>query len=173
MTFNNYSKKLTIKTLQRSEDSISSENIIQLYKSLNTLCNLFNTIFSFYLVPYLKTICVLGACVGVFGAIKLYGHIESVYYILLPTLAMSCTTHVIVMCTGMASVYENTIDFKLNCKNLILDRRGKRNYKELSCQIKSCRPLRTHIGYMYAFKKSTTLTSLGIVINITAYLLLT
>ena len=123
-------------------------------------------------MPYLKTICVLGACLGVFGAIRLYGQIESIYYIILPTFALSCNTHLIVICIGMASVYENTFDFELNCRNLILDRRRKRNYKELYSQIKSCRTLRSYIGHMYSFKKSTTITSLGLVINITAYLLL-
>jgi hypothetical protein len=115
------------------------------------------------------------------GTIKLYGQMELVFYLFLPGMAISFYIALFAFCVGMACVYENTRDFGLDTLELILDLprtegttigMGFVESKAASRQLRSCQSLRTYIGSAYFFKKSTTITTVSLLINTTVYLLL-
>ena len=177
MLFKNYltisSKELPKNQVKWSEESRpSAGQIIKLYKSLNILCNLFNEMFALYLNPTMKILCVVGASLSVAGSIRLYGQLDFIYYLILPSFSTACYFHLIALCAGTAFVYENTVDFIYNSIELVLEQAKTVHAKEFSRQLRSCRSLRTYFGHSYFFKKSTAITTFGIVVNFTVYLLL-
>jgi hypothetical protein len=106
---------------------------------------------------------------------------ELVFYLFLPGMAIASYIHFFALCVGMACIYENTRDFRLNALELISDLRrtegttigmGWVESKAASRQLRSCQCLRTYIGSAYFIKNSTTINTVSLVINTSVYLLL-
>jgi len=165
-------------TLYSRQQTIMPTSLVQLYKMLYILNNLYNRTWSNLLIPTFKSLIMALVIFALYGTIQFSATEELALYIWCPMVFVVGSFIVILIPPVFASVHSMSVEVigKRNERMTVQSFTGMEgagsNSKYLARVILSCRPMRCMSASMYFFDNDTGLVVLNLIIQMTAYFLL-
>jgi len=149
------------------------EQIIPMYAALVLLNNAWNrsiaTVFGLF-----KILLQLATVVSIYVSIRLYHNLNFTMYIISPMIALTITVEDAVATAAMANIYENSKELRSHLKSYLIDQSHGVSIKEtkfMQMRISACRPIQCK-AILFYFERKTKLVVIGLMMNLTAYALL-
>ena len=152
--------------------SPSIERWIFHYKGIFIINNLCCIAFGTILVPFLKTLVIIGFILCFFACVRLFNYLDLISLAFVVAVSLLSAGSVVPMALAMSSMYDISQTFSQNVSNTSIryveDRKAEAILKK---QLKSCAVIRFNVGGLYHMEAKAKLTMVHHVVNGIVFLL--